>query len=99
MGGSGLQYHPYSMTDRPPNPNVPMRQPYLLLTNIPYGRICSSGFWYLMCRQIMYPNKKNGAGVLYGLLLPSLNQQPLSMSHKNAFNPGLNQKKNMLVPL
>ena len=58
--GEGLQYHPASLSRLPPNPEMPLRQSPLVLVGISVDRARSSGFWYLLYRQILYPDPANG---------------------------------------
>ena len=58
--GEGLQYHPASLSRVPPNPEMPLRQSPLVLTGVNLDRARSSGFWYLLFRQIVYPDPANG---------------------------------------
>ncbi|CAJ1380920.1 unnamed protein product [Effrenium voratum] len=76
--GEGLQYHPASLSRVQPNPEMVLRQSPLILNKIPLERACSSAVWYLLFRQIMHPDPDNGADAMYGVLLPFLNQKPLS---------------------
>eukprot|EP00435_Cladocopium_sp_Y103_P037714 s365_g10.t1 len=83
--GEGLQYHPASLSRLPPNPELPLRQSPLVLTGVNVDRIRSSGFWYLLYRQILYPDPANGPEAFYGLLLPFLNEKPLSANASALF--------------
>ncbi|CAE8618416.1 unnamed protein product, partial [Polarella glacialis] len=76
--GEGLQYHPVAANAEPPSPSLPLRQTALVVSAIPVERLQSSGFWYLVYRQLLCPAEANGPGVLYGKLLPFTNQKPLS---------------------
>ncbi|CAK0795595.1 unnamed protein product, partial [Prorocentrum cordatum] len=57
--GEGLQYHPVRPSGAPPAPEMPVRKTFLVLSGIPVGRLRSSGFWYLVYRQIWYPDQSN----------------------------------------
>ena len=47
------------------------------LYDIPKHRVIDSSVWFLIFRQMAYPDKNNGPAALYEQLLPYLNQRPL----------------------
>ena len=47
------------------------------LYEIPKNRVVDSSIWFLIFRQMVYPEKSNGPAALYEQLLPYLNQRPL----------------------
>jgi hypothetical protein len=47
------------------------------LYDIPKTRVIDSSIWFLIFRQMVYPDKNNGPAALYEQLLPYLNQNPL----------------------
>eukprot|EP00929_Paragymnodinium_shiwhaense_P090478 TRINITY_DN50674_c0_g1_i1.p1 TRINITY_DN50674_c0_g1~~TRINITY_DN50674_c0_g1_i1.p1 ORF type:complete len:4578 (+),score=1022.66 TRINITY_DN50674_c0_g1_i1:184-13917(+) len=75
--GEGLEYHPVSASNLAPHPGRPLRQTPLLLSGLSARRVCTTGFWYLLYRQIVYPSRGNGPRWVYGKLLPFLNERPL----------------------
>eukprot|EP00929_Paragymnodinium_shiwhaense_P044942 TRINITY_DN23026_c0_g1_i2.p1 TRINITY_DN23026_c0_g1~~TRINITY_DN23026_c0_g1_i2.p1 ORF type:complete len:4431 (+),score=980.35 TRINITY_DN23026_c0_g1_i2:153-13445(+) len=76
--GEGLQYHPVRASNMPPHPGQPLRQTPLILLGVPAAKIWSSAFWYMLYKQVILPSPNNGPELFYAVMLPFLNQQPLS---------------------
>ncbi|CAE7596922.1 unnamed protein product [Symbiodinium natans] len=74
--GEGLQYHPVVASGQAPHPSLPLRDT-LVLSGCSRAGLCSSGFWYLIYRQLLFPCDSNGPRLLYGMVLPFANKKPL----------------------
>eukprot|EP00439_Symbiodinium_sp_Y106_P063482 s1679_g9.t2 len=77
--GDGLQYHPVVASGQAPHPSMPLRDS-LVLSGCSRAGLCSSGFWYLIYRQLLFPCDSNGPRFLYGVILPFANKKPLRVN-------------------
>ncbi|CAE7412204.1 unnamed protein product, partial [Symbiodinium necroappetens] len=80
--GDGLQYHPVVASGQAPHPSMPLRDS-LVLSGCSRAGLCSSAFWYLIYRQLLFPCDSNGPRFLYGVVLPFANKKPLRVNNSS----------------